>query len=121
MPRNYKANEDLHNNSHELRKNMTPQEKHLWYDFLNSYEISFRRQVVIGNYIVDFYCRKAKLAIEIDGAQHYIPDSIEYDKERTEYLESCGIKVLRFLNKDIDRNFENSCAYIDLNVKQRLG
>ena len=121
MPRNYEANENLRTNSHELRKNMTPQERHLWYDFLNSYEHSFRRQVIIGNYIVDFYCRKAKLAIEIDGTQHYIPDSIEYDKERTEYLESCGIKVLRFLNKDIDRNFENSCAYIDLNVKQRLG
>ncbi len=100
---------------------MTPQEKHLWHDFLNSYGISFRRQVVIGNYIVDFYCRKAKLAIEIDGAQHYVPDSIEYDKERTEYLENCGIRVLRFLNNDIDRNFENSCAYIDQNVKQRLG
>ena len=121
MPKNYKANENLRSNSHELRKNMTPQEKHLWYDFLNSYGISFRRQVVIGNYIVDFYCRKAKLAIEIDGAQHYVPDSIEYDKERTEYLENCGIRVLRFLNNDIDRNFENSCAYIDQNVKQRLG
>ncbi len=120
MPRNYESNTDLRSNSHELRKNMTPQEKHLWYDFLNFYEYSFRRQVVIGNYIVDFYCRIAKLAIEIDGAQHYIPDSIKYDKERTEYLESCGIKVLRFLNKDIDRNFENSCAYIDQNVRQRL-
>ena len=121
MPKNYKSNPDLINNSHELRKNMTPEERHLWYDFLNSYEISFRRQVVIGNYIVDFYCRKAKLAIEIDGAQHYTPESIQYDKDRTEYLESCGIKVLRFLNKDINHNFENSCAYIDLNVKQRLG
>ena len=76
---------------------------------------------MIGNYIVDFYCRKAKLAVEIDGAQHYTSESIQYDKERTEYLESCGIMVLRFLNKDIDRNFENSCVYIDLNVKQRLG
>ena len=120
MPKNYKSNPDLRINSHELRKNMTLQEKHLWYDFLNSYEHSFRRQVVIGNYIVDFYCRKAKLVIEIDGSQHYTPESIQHDKERTEYLESCGIKVLRFLNKDIDRNFENSCAYIDQNVKQRL-
>ena len=121
MPRNYEANKNLRSNSHELRKNMTPQERHLWYDFLNSYEISFRRQVIIRNYIVDFYCRKAKLAVEIDGAQHYTSESIQYDKERTEYLESCGIMVLRFLNKDIDRNFENSCVYIDLNVKQRLG
>ncbi|MBQ5323723.1 MAG: endonuclease domain-containing protein [Oscillospiraceae bacterium] len=121
MPRNYEANKNLRSNSHELRKNMTPQERHLWYDFLNSYEISFRRQVIIRNYIVDFYCRKAKLAVEIDGTQHYTSESIQYDKERTEYLESCGIMVLRFLNKDIDRNFENSCVYIDLNVKQRLG
>lgn len=121
MPRNYKSNKDLRSNSHELRKNMTPEERRLWYDFLNSYEVSFRRQVVIGNYIVDFYCRKAKLAIEIDGAQHYTPDSIEYDRRRTEHLEKCGIKVLRFLNKDINCNFENTCACIDLNVKQRLG
>lgn len=121
MPKNYEANPNLRDKSHELRKNMTPEEKHLWYDFLNSYEVSFRRQSVIGNYIVDFYCRKANLAIEIDGAQHYTPDSLEYDKKRTEYLESCGIKVLRFLNKDINCNFTNSCAYIDQIVKQRLG
>lgn len=121
MPKNYESNPDLRTRSQELRKNMTPEEKHLWYDFLNSYDVSFRRQVVIGNYIVDFYFRKAKLAIEIDGAQHYTSDSIEYDRKRTEYLENCGIKVLRFLNKDINRNFENSCANIDQTVKQRLG
>ena len=121
MPRNFEANPKLRELSRELRKNMTPEENKLWYQFLRNYDIHFSRQRVIGNYIVDFYCRNAKLAVEIDGSQHYIPDSIEYDKKRTEYLESCGIKVLRFLNKDIDRNFENSCAYIDLNVKQRIG
>ena len=114
-------NSKLTGNAKVLRKNMTKEERHLWYDFLKTLSVTVNRQKVIGNYIVDFYCRKAKLAIEIDGAQHYIPDSIDYDKKRTEYLESCGIKVLRFLNKDIDRNFENSCAYIDQNVKQRLG
>ena len=72
---------------------MTPEEKHLWYDFLKTYPIQFNRQRVIGNYIVDFYCRRANLVIEIDGSQHYLSDAITYDKERTQYLES--------VNKDI--------------------
>ena len=99
LPRNFEANPNLRDKSRNLRKNMTFEENKLWYQFLRSYEIRFLRQRVIGNYIVDFYCRKANLVIEIDGAQHYIHDSIEYDKERTEYLKNCGIEVLRFLNK----------------------
>jgi very-short-patch-repair endonuclease len=100
---------------------MTPEENKLWYQFLRNYDIRFSRQRVIGNYIADFYCRRANLVIEIDGAQHYTPDSIEYDKERTEFLKTCGIEVLRFLNKDINYNFENVCVYIDKIVKQRMG
>ena len=99
---------------------MTPEEKHLWYDFLKNYEIQFYRQKVIGNYIVDFYCRRAKLAIEIDGAQHYENDAIEYDLRRTEYLNSEGIAVLRFLNGDVTRRFESVCAQIDLLVRERI-
>ena len=120
MPRNFDTNPKLRELSRELRKNMTPEENKLWYQFLRKYEIRFLRQRVIGNYIVDFYCRRANLVIEIDGAQHYEHESIEYDKERTEYLKACGIEVLRFLNKDINYNFDNVCAYIDKIVKQRM-
>lgn len=121
LPRNFEANPNLKEKSRELRKNMTPEENKLWYQFLRGYDIHFSRQRVIGNYIADFYCRRANLVIEIDGAQHYTHDSIEYDKERTEYLKTCGIEVLRFLNKDINYNFENVCVYIDKIVKQRMG
>lgn len=84
-------NENLQEKAKDLRKNMTPEEKHLWYDFLSEYPVRFRRQEILGEYIVDFYCREAKLIIEIDGAQHYIPTSAEYDKTRTEYFNNCGI------------------------------
>ncbi len=121
MPRNFDSNPKLKELSRELRKNMTSEENKLWYQFLRNYDIHFSRQRVIGNFIVDFYCRKANLVIEIDGAQHYTHDSIEYDKERTEFLKTCGIEVLRFLNNDINYNFENVCVYIDKIVKQRMG
>ena len=120
MPKNFDSNPNLCNKSKDLRKNMTPEEKHLWYDFLKNYPVQFNRQRVIGNYIVVFYCRKANHVIEIDGQQHYIPDGLSYDKERTDYLNSVGIEVIRFLNKDIDENFENVCAHIDLVVKRRI-
>ena len=121
MPKSFDSNPGLKENSQFLRKNMTPEEKHLWYDFLKEYPLQFNRQKVIGNYIVDFYCRKVNLAIEIDGSQHYLPDGISYDKERTEYLNSVGIDVLRFTNKDINLNFQNVCAHIDQVVKRRFG
>ena len=120
MPKDFSSNPNLGENAKNLRKNMTPEERHLWYDFLKEYPVQFNRQRVIGNYIVDFYCRKAKLVIEIDGSQHYIPDGINYDKERTDYLNSLGIDVLRFVNKDIDQNFENVCAHIDMVVKRQM-
>ena len=121
MPKNFESNPELLDKSRELRRNMTFEERQLWYHFLRNYEIHFSRQRVIGNYIADFYCRKANLVIEIDGAQHYTPDSITYDKTRTEYFKSCGIEVLRFLNRDINRNFENVCAHIDKKAKSRMG
>ena len=73
-----------------LRKNMTPWERRLWYDFLRDYPVRFQRQKAIGNYIADFYCAKANLVIEIDGSQHYEDRGIEYDGQRTKYLEQCG-------------------------------
>ena len=104
----------------DLRKNMTLEEKRLWHDFLKDYPVRFRRQEIFGHYVLDFYCSKAKLAIEIDGLQHYIPDSIEYDKIRTDYLKRNGITVIRFLNKDILDNFENTCKHIDNIIKSKI-
>ncbi|MBR3952770.1 MAG: endonuclease domain-containing protein [Oscillospiraceae bacterium] len=104
----------------ELRKKMTPEEKHLWYDFLKNHPVRFRKQEIVGNYILDFYCSKAKVAIEIDGAQHYTSESLSYDKKRTDYLEGAGIKVIRLLNKDINKNFENACKNIDSIIKERI-
>lgn len=104
----------------ELRKNMTKQEKHLWYDFLNTYPVRFQRQKTINNYIVDFYCHKAELIIELDGLQHYTEDGMEYDSIRTDILEMYDLEVLRFTNIDIDLHFKGVCEKIDQKVKERL-
>ena len=101
----------------ELRKNMTPWERKLWYDYLRSYPIRFQRQKAIGNYIVDFYCAKAKLVIELDGGGHYTAEQAEKDAFRTNELEAMDLTVLRFCNLDIDRNFRGVCEHIDLTVK----
>ena len=103
-----------------LRKRSTPQENHLWYDFLSKYEVRFQRQKAIGNYIVDFYCHKAKLIIEIDGSQHYTEQGIENDDFRTERLEKYDLLLIRFTNRQIDDNFFGVCEYIDLIVKKAL-
>ena len=103
-----------------LRKNMTPEERHLWYDFLKTYPIRFNRQKIIGKYIVDFYSAKAKLIIELDGSQHYEESSIKKDYERTKFLEQYGFKVIRIPNNEIKQNFKGVCEYIDLCVKQSL-
>ena len=121
MAKYLKADKNLNSSAKELRKNMTPEEKHLWYDFLKKYPIQFNRQKVIGEYIVDFYCKRANVVIEIDGAQHFEHENAEYDKKRTEYLNGVGIEVIRFLNKDINYNFENTCKYIDKIIKNRIG
>ena len=120
MTKHLETDKNLNLAAKELRKNMTPEEKHLWYDFLKNYPVQFNRQKVIGNYITDFYCKKANLVIEIDGAQHFEHDNSEYDKARTDYLNSVGIEVIRFLNKDINYNFNNTCKYIDNIIKKRM-
>ena len=104
----------------ELRKNMTKEEKHLWYDFLRTYPIKFIRQKTIGCYIVDFYCAQAQLAIELDGSQHFEKQQQIADEERTVYLNAYGITVLRVPNNEINRNFRGVCEYIDEVVKQSL-
>ena len=103
-----------------LRKNMTTEEKHLWYDYLRTYSVKFSRQKVLGKYIVDFYCAEAKLVIELDGSQHYEEKGIEYDAERTAYLEKYGLRVIRIENIDINKNFDGICEYIDRLVQQSL-
>ena len=103
-----------------LRKNATPQENHLWYDFLSKYDIRFQRQKAIDNFIADFYCHKAKLIVEIDGVQHRTEAGKQKDEFRTEILEGYGLKVIRFTNKQINENFHGVCRYIDAEVKASL-
>ena len=106
--------------SRKLRTNMTPQERRLWYKFLWKYSVKFRRQAVIGRFIVDFYSPSAKLVIELDGSQHYSPDGMEHDRERTAYLEQYGLTVIRFTNREIDFEFQAVCEQINCVVKSAL-
>ena len=115
-----KHNPKLTENVKELRKNMTKEEKHLWYDFLKGYPVRFLRQKVIDDYIADFYCHSAKLVVELDGSQHCDPKEIEYDRKRTTYLHSQGLEVLRFSNLDVMRQFKSVCEAIDIAVKGRI-
>ena len=103
-----------------LRKNMTPWERKLWYEFLRNYPIRFQRQKAIGDYIVDFYCAKARLVVELDGGGHYNQEQILKDNLRTKELELMDLTVLRICNLDIDRNFRGVCEYIELTVKKSL-
>ena len=96
-----------------LRRNMTPWERKLWFDFLRSYPVRFQRQKAIGEYIADFYCAKARLVIELDGGGHYTAEQAEKDDLRTHELEAMNLKVVRICNLDIDRNFTGVCEYID--------
>ena len=104
----------------ELRKNMTKEERHLWYDFLRQYPVKFLRQKPLGPYIVDFYCAEAKLIIELDGSQHYTDENVENDLVRTAYLERFGLRVVRIPNNQINQNFRGVCDFIDAAVRQSL-
>ena len=99
---------------------MTKEEKHLWYDFLRTYHVRFLRQKVLGNYIADFYCAKAKLVIELDGSGHDTIKGKQYDEERTAFLEEYGLTVIRIPNTEITDNFQCICEYIDHIVEQSL-
>ena len=116
----FKHNPSLVPLAKQLRKNMTKEERHLWYDFLRDYPLRFLRQKTIGHYIVDFYCAKAQLVIELDGSQHFEPEEIQKDADRTAFLESYGIQVIRIPNNDVTQNFPGVCEYIDAAVKQSL-
>ena len=116
-----KGNRKLVPLARNLRKEMTREERKLWYQFLHHYPVRFYRQKVLGKYIADFYCAKAKLVIELDGSQHYEEKGQEKDAFRTRYLEGYDLEVLRIANNQLRENFEGVCAYIDWIVKQRVG
>ena len=105
-------NPKLDANAKTLRKNMTKEERHLWYDFLKTLPIMVHRQKVIGNYIVDFYVASAKVVIELDGSQHDDLVGKQADKARDAYLNSLGITVLRYSNADINLRFSSVCEDI---------
>ena len=102
----------------KLRREMTPQERHLWYDYLRTGPAQFRRQKQFGGYIVDFYCARYNLVVEIDGSQHYEPEEKQRDEKRDQYLSGLGLKMLRFSNADIDRHFDGVWSAIDRAVRE---
>ena len=111
-----------HENTHlaqKLRKEQTKEEAKLWYQFLRKYPLQFRRQVPIDKYIVDFYCAKAQLVVELDGSQHYEMERIEKDQARAAVLEQAGLQILRFSNADVNYRFREVCIAIDMAVKEK--
>ena len=115
-----KHNKSLTKLAQKLRNEMTKEEQQLWYRFLRRYPVQFKRQVTCGEYILDFYCSMAKLAIELDGSYHGYSQISANDKVRTEYLDSIGIYVLRFPNSDIWQKLDQVCKQIDYVVKKRM-
>jgi len=115
-----KHNKQLVPLAKQLRKEMTKEERHLWYDFLRTYPVRFSRQKVLGNDIADFYSAEARLVVELDGSQHYDEENLEKDAERTAFLEGYGLTVIRIPNNEVSRNFRGVCEYIDTAVKQSL-
>ena len=116
---NYGRNHTLISNARSLRKSMTKEERHLWYDFLRYCRPRFRRQEIIANYILDFFCHEAKVAIELDGSQHCEPSAMAYDNRRSAHLQSLGITVLRFSNFDVNKNFQGVCQHILLHLEKQ--
>ena len=115
-----KHNKQLVPLAKQLRKEMTKEERHLWYDFLRTYPIRFSRQKILGKYIVDFYCAEAKLVIELDGSQHYEDENKNDDEKRTAFLKKYDLKVIRIPNNEVNKNFRGVCEYIENEVKQSL-
>ena len=99
---------------------MTEQEKKIWYQFFSPSRFSVKRQYVIAPFIVDFYCPAADLVVEIDGVQHHSEQARIYDQRRTQYLESKGLKVLRFSNRQIDDDFDDIKNYLAEILQERI-
>lgn len=119
MPKIIYYNGDYKSFAQKLRREMTRQEKHLWYDYLKTHPATFRRQKQFGRYIVDFYCAGAKLVIELDGSQHYDPEGKQDDAARDSALAQLGLTVLRFSNDDVDRHFDSVCAAIERHLQDK--
>ena len=115
-----KHNKQLVPLAKQLRKEMTKEERHLWYDFLRTHPVRFSRQKVLGKYIADFYSAEAKLVIELDGSQHYEDSNVVKDAERSVFLEGYGLTIIRIPNNEITRNFRGVCEYIDAAIRQSL-
>ena len=115
-----RKNNKLLPTARQLRQEMTPQERKLWYLFLRDYSVKVYKQRIIGSFIVDFYCHAAKLAIELDGMQHYTEQGLAYDMERSAFLAGRGITVLRFTNKEIDQDFCTVCKTIGHTIQERM-
>ena len=115
-----KHNPKIVPNAKILRKNMTKEERHLWYDFLKTHPIRFNRQKILGKYIADFYSAQANLVIELDGGGHYADEAKQYDEERTSFLKSYGLTVIRVPNSEVNNNFRGVCEFIDMQIKQSL-
>ena len=109
--------EDLQDHARTLRKEMTKEERRMWYHCLRECPVKFYRQRIVGAYILDFYSASARLAIELDGSQHYEPSGKAYDAKRTAYLNGLGIRVLRFSNADVMLRFESVCEAVYGEIK----
>ena len=107
-------------NAKLLRKNMTAEERHLWYDYLKDCPYTFHRQYVALDYILDFFCPSARLGVELDGSQHYEPEKMLDDARRTAELNTYGIEVLRYTNADIKHRFNSVCEDIYNRTKSRM-
>ncbi|MBQ8768878.1 MAG: endonuclease domain-containing protein [Oscillospiraceae bacterium] len=114
-------NSDLLEHARKLRQDMTPQERKLWYLFLQKYPVKIYKQRIIGSYIADFYCASAKLVIEVDGSQHYFEKEQQKDTNRSAYFESLGLHVIRYSNADINERFDRVCESIHQHIQSKLG
>ncbi len=112
---------NLVDRARKLRRNLTPEERILWYDYLRTYQPRFQRQKMIDHYILDFYCSKARLAIELDGYQHLSTSAMEQDAHRSALLAKLGITVLRFANDQIRFHIQDVCNTIHAAVQDAIG
>lgn len=120
MDHTRKHKPDFTKNAKALRKNMTAEERHMWYDFLRDYPVRILRQKVIDSFIADFYCHAARLVIELDGSQHYEPAGKLKDSVRTTQIEKRGLLVIRIPNNAVRQNFRGVCEYLDAVIKERI-
>jgi len=112
-------NKSLTPNAQKLRREMTSQERKLWYEYLKNLPVRFGRQRIVREYILDFYCAQGKLAIELDGSQHYEQDGMQKDRIRDEFLKSFGIEVIRYSNTDVDHHFSGVCSDIEKHLREK--